>query len=74
MTQIVLEIDNESDTKLFLDLAERLNISFKTNKIANPEISNEDWNQLIHKGKSFDFLNDDEEDIYSDKNLKVKFL
>ncbi|MFN3489743.1 MAG: hypothetical protein ACK4YV_11440 [Emticicia sp.] len=29
MTQIVLEIDNDKDTRLFLDLAERLNVKFK---------------------------------------------
>lgn len=29
MTQIVLEIDNEKDTRLFLDLAKRLNVRFK---------------------------------------------
>ncbi len=28
MTHIVLEIDNEKDTRLFLDLAERLNMRF----------------------------------------------
>ena len=29
MTQIILEIDNDKDTRLFLDLAERLNVRFK---------------------------------------------
>lgn len=29
MTKIVLEIDNDKDTRLFLDLAERLNVRFE---------------------------------------------
>lgn len=34
MTKIVLEIENEIDTRLFLDLAERLNIRFKFDEIS----------------------------------------
>ena len=29
--------------------------------------------QLLTKGKSFDFLNAVEEDIYSDEDLKIKY-
>jgi hypothetical protein len=29
MTQITLELENEKDTRLFIDLAERLNVRFK---------------------------------------------
>ncbi|MER0441052.1 hypothetical protein [Emticicia sp. W12TSBA100-4] len=43
MTQIVLEIDNERDIRLFIDLAERLNVKFKerTEIVADKDIVNE---------------------------------
>ncbi len=37
MTQIVLEIDDEKDTRLFLDLAKRLNVRFKFDNNAEPQ-------------------------------------
>jgi len=37
------------------------------------DISNIKIEQLLIKNKSFDFLNNDEEDIYSDKDLKIKY-
>jgi hypothetical protein len=44
--------------------------SVKTDEI---EISNYEIQQLLTKGKSFDFLNAVEEDIYSDEDLKIKY-
>lgn len=43
MTQIVLEMDNEKDIRLFIDLAERLNVKFKakTEIVADKDIVNE---------------------------------
>ncbi len=43
MTQIVLEIDNERDIRLFIDLAERLNVKFKskTEIVSDKDIVNE---------------------------------
>jgi hypothetical protein len=73
MTQIILDIENDNDTKLFLELAKKLNVKYKTSFINQVEVASYDWNKLIENGKSFDFLNDEAEDIYSDKNLKVKF-
>ncbi len=79
MTQIVLEIDNDKDTRLFLDLAERLNIRFRTSfsqirkaKKVNDLTSNELHN-IIQDGKGLAFLEDEAENIYTDDNLKVKF-
>ncbi|MFQ5709948.1 MAG: hypothetical protein ACE5HO_21030 [bacterium] len=37
------------------------------------EISNEDIRRLAEKGGAFDFLNDPEEDIYTDHDLKVRY-
>lgn len=79
MTQIVLEIDNDKDIRLFLDLAERLNIRFRTSfsqirkaKKVNDLTSNELHN-IIQDGKGLAFLEDEAENIYTDDNLKVKF-
>ncbi len=58
MTQIVLEIDNEKDTRLFLDLAERLNVRFKfeddikTNDVIDENLRHENMKILGQfKGK-----------------------
>lgn len=46
MTQIVLEIDNDKDIRLFLDLAERLNVRFKLdNNIKTNDIIDENHRQ-----------------------------
>lgn len=37
------------------------------------EISTDDLMQLAQEGGAFDFLNDKEEDIYSDSDLKIKY-
>lgn len=37
------------------------------------EINNNEILIVAEKGGSFDFLNDPEEDIYTDKDLKVKY-
>lgn len=37
------------------------------------EITSEELNYLAEKGGAFDFLKKKEEDIYSDKDLKVKY-
>jgi hypothetical protein len=37
------------------------------------ELSSEELHLLAQKGGAFDFLNDKEEDIYSDKDLKVVY-
>ena len=37
------------------------------------DITSEELAKLATKGKSFDFLKDRREDIYSDKDLKVKY-
>ena len=37
------------------------------------EIANEDLLRLAEKGGAFDFLNDPEEDIYTDDDLKVRY-
>jgi len=79
MTQIVLEIDNDKDIRLFLDLAERLNIRFRKSfsqirkaKKVNDLTSNELHN-IVQNGKGLAFLEDEAENIYTDDNLKVKF-
>jgi hypothetical protein len=79
MTQIVLEIDNDKDTRLFLDLAERLNIRFrtsysqirKTKKVS--DLTSNELHNIIQDGKGLAFLEDEAENIYTDDNLKVKF-
>ena len=79
MTQIVLEIDNDKDTRLFLDLAERLNIRFrtsysqirKTKKVS--DLTKNELHNIIQDGKGLAFLEDEAENIYTDDNLKVKF-
>lgn len=40
---------------------------------ADDDITSEELQSLAMKGGAFDFLNSKEEDIYSDKNLKVKY-
>ena len=83
MTQVVLEIDNDKDIRLFLDLAERLNkrlnIRFRTSfsqirkaKKVNDLTSNELHN-IFQNGKGLAFLEDEAENIYTDDILKVKF-
>jgi len=37
------------------------------------ELSSEELHQLAQKGGAFDFLNNKEEDIYTDKDLKVVY-
>ena len=79
MTQIVLEIDKDKDTRLFLDLAERLNIRFrtsysqirKTKKVS--DLTKNELHNIIQDGKGLAFLEDEAENIYTDDNLKVKF-
>ncbi len=44
--------------------------SVKTDEI---DISNIEIQQILTKGKSFDFLNEAAEDIYSDDDLKIKY-
>jgi hypothetical protein len=84
MTQIVLEIDNEKDTRLFLDLAKRLNVRFRTglseiNKNSklhskgSNDLSSQELHDVIQNGKGLTFLEDDAENIYTDAHLKVKF-
>lgn len=84
MTKIVLEIDNDKDTRLFLDLAERLNVKFKTNFLENTEkvekqlqekadLTSDDLHKIVYHGKGLSFLEEEEENIYTDKHLKVKF-
>jgi hypothetical protein len=40
---------------------------------SDSEIANEDLLRLAEKGGAFDFLNDPEEDIYTDDDLKVRY-
>ena len=37
------------------------------------EITSNELHYLVEKGGAFEFLNREEEDIYSDKDLKVKY-
>jgi cobalamin biosynthesis Co2+ chelatase CbiK len=37
------------------------------------DISTQELHQIIDEGGAFDFLNDEQEDIYSDSDLKVKY-
>ncbi len=37
------------------------------------ELSSKELNLLMEKGGAFEFLNNVEEDIYTDKDLKVKY-
>lgn len=39
----------------------------------NNEITNEEIQLMAEKGGGFDFLHDEKEDIYTDKDLKVKY-
>ena len=40
---------------------------------SDSEIAHEDLLRLAEKGGAFDFLNDPEEDIYTDDDLKVRY-
>lgn len=40
---------------------------------SDSEIANKDLLRLAEKGGAFDFLNDPEEDIYTDDDLKVRY-
>ena len=79
MTQIVFEIDNDKDIRLFSDLAERLNIRFRTSfsqiRKANKvnDLTSNELHNIIQDGKGLAFLEDEAEIIYTDDNLKVKF-
>jgi len=42
-------------------------------KIDDTEISNYEIQQLLREGKAFEFLANEEEDIYSDDDLKIKY-
>ena len=54
MTQIVLEIDNEKDTRLFLDLAKRLNVRFKTGIVKTTDtVSDEERQNRINNLQKF---------------------
>jgi hypothetical protein len=69
MTQIVLEIDNDKDIRLFLDLAERLNIRFRTSysqirkskKVS--DLTSNELHNIIQDGKGLAFLEDEAENI-----------
>jgi len=37
------------------------------------DLSSDELHLIAQKGGSFDFLNDEEENIYTDKDLKVKY-
>jgi len=37
------------------------------------DITNDELLYVAEKGKAFDFLNDMDEDIYTDKDLKIKY-
>jgi hypothetical protein len=41
--------------------------------VSEPEITGRTIAALMEENDSFDFLNDPEEDIYSDEDLKVKY-
>ncbi len=57
--------------KIDVDISKYLiRYSVKTDEI---DISNNEIQQLLANGKSFDFLNVAEEDIYSDEDLKIKY-
>lgn len=79
MTQIVFEIDNDKNIRLFLDWAERLNIRFRTSfsqiRKANKvnDLTSNELHNIIQNGKGLAFLEDEAENIYTDDNLKVKF-
>lgn len=56
MTQLILEIDNEKDTRLFLDLAERLNVKFRTDDVLMSDediLSEEERQQRINNLQKF---------------------
>jgi len=55
----------ESDISKYL-----IKYSVKTDEL---DISDQEIHQLLTTGKSFDFLNAIEEDIYSDEDLKIKY-
>ncbi len=63
---IITFVDNiETDISKYL-----IKYSAKTDEL---DISNDEIQQLLTKGNSFDFLNSIEEDIYSDKDLKIRY-
>ena len=57
--------------KIETDISKYLNkYSVKTDEL---EISAGEIQQLLANSKSFDFLREEEEDIYSDEDLKIKY-
>jgi len=62
-----------------LKLAEKIKIRSPKKVIVtfldavDDELSGEELHVIAQKGGSFDFLNNEEEDIYSDKDLKVVY-
>lgn len=63
-----------------LKLLDKVSIKKPTNVLviflddeSDSEISNKDLLRLAEKGGAFNFLNDPEEDIYSDDDLKVRY-
>jgi len=44
--------------------------SVKTDEL---DLSNDEIQQMLTNGKSFDFLNAMEEEVYSDEDLKIKY-
>ena len=63
-----------------LKLLDKVSIKKPTNVLvtflddeSDSEIANEDLLLLAEKGGAFDFLNDPEEDIYTDDDLKVRY-
>jgi len=75
-----VEIEKISSDKVLVDLnsiKKLISIAEKVDKIniieKEEDISTVELMKLTEKGGSFDFLNDEREDIYSIDDLKVKY-
>ena len=65
--EIIITFLNKSNFDLNkLDLTQE-------NEIEVNDISSNEIHYILQEGKAFDFLNNKEEDIYSDKDLKIKY-
>jgi hypothetical protein len=77
-TNVMLSIKGIYDGKQ-LKLAEKIKIRSPKKVIVTfldaveDELGSEELHQLAQKGGAFDFLNNKEEDIYTDKDLKVVY-
>ena len=65
--EVIITFLNKSNFDL-----KKLKIAQRNEVFVN-DISSNEIHYLLQEGKAFDFLNNKEEDIYSDNDLKIKY-